>query len=147
MASSDGKKTEKKVTEYLKKLMEHPEWWFHRFPDAAVCKGRIPKQPADYLVMYDGVSVLMEVKESESLTSIPKSRLTQTPKMKRFTMAGGVGLFLVSHPKHDWGWRFFEVYDVDKAEGASVKLKDLVLYPNLSLVFAVIKQHWLLHGG
>ena len=143
MPSSDGKQTEKKVTEFLKTLMEQPEWWFHRFPDAAVCRGRIPKQPADYLVMKNGVSFLMEVKECEKMTSLPKSRLTQLPKMKRFAMAGGRGIFLVSHPKHDWQWRYFTTHHVARAGGASIPFADIKAFRSLKAVFADIEASWL----
>ena len=140
--SSDGKSTEKKVTSCLKKLMEDPDWWFHRFPDAAVCRGRIPKQPADYLVMYRGVPALIEVKECESFTSIPKSRLTQLAKMKRFTMAGGRGLFLISHPKHEWQWRYFTVQKVSQFEGASVKFEEIPSFNKLNAVFDELSLSW-----
>lgn len=136
---SSGKATEKKLTAHLKELMREPDWWFHRFPDASVCRGRIQKQPADYLVMHKGRPALIEAKECESTTSIPKSRLTQLAKMRRFEMAGGDGLFIISHPTLNWKWRMLSILDVEQSEIKSVKLGQFKLY-DLEALFDEIKK-------
>ena len=134
--SLKGKPTEKKLTAYLKFLMQDPDWWFHRFPDAGVCMGRIQKQPADYMIMYRGDSALLEVKECESHTSIPKSRLTQLAKMKRFEMAGGLGLFIIHIPdKREW--MYFDPMWVDSYQDRkSVPFHNLDKYKSLDELFA-----------
>lgn len=128
--SSDGKRTEKKVTKKLKALMVNEDWWFHRLPDAAVCRGRIPKQPGDYFVMYQGDCGLVEVKECEDEQSIKKSRLTQLPKMRRFEMAGGAAFFIISHPygNHKFKWRLLDLLTAFTATGSSIKLTPFKVY-------------------
>lgn len=92
----DGKIAEGKFTEHLKELMKDKLWWGHKLPDASVCLGRVPAQPADYMVTYNGSPMmLLECKESKSETSVPASRFTQVPKMTRFVMAGGKAGFCV----------------------------------------------------
>ncbi len=120
----DGKVAEGKFTEHMKELTKNPDWWCHRFPDAAVCMGRIPVQPADYIIMYKGAPMLVEVKESKRETSIPKSRFTQTPKMTRFDMAGGSCGFLVffRYAKDPY-WIFVSLENA-KAVDKSLKITD-----------------------
>ena len=130
---STGKRAEKKLTKHLKERATRPEFWYHRFPDAGVCMGRLPKQPADYIIMVRGVSALLEVKEEKRPAKIAASRLTQTPKMRRFLMAGGQGYFVVYHYEFDM-WRLFAVEDIVKRTG-TMELDDYNEYHTIKELF------------
>lgn len=121
----DGKVAERKFTEHLKELMLNPLWFGHRFPDAGVCMGRVPVQPADYMVMYNGSPMmLLECKESKSETSVPASRFTQVPKMTRFVMAGGkAGFCIYFRYAAEPYWIFVSLEDA-KNIGTSLKVTD-----------------------
>jgi hypothetical protein len=108
---SSGKKSEKEVTAHLKDLSKYPDIWYHRLPDAGVCMGRLPKQPADYLVVCRGEPTLVEVKEEKHPDKIAASRLSQASKMVRFTWAGGKAVFLIHHYVGGY-WRCVPVDDV-----------------------------------
>lgn len=142
---STGKPTEKKLTKKLKKLMEQPEWWFHRLPDAAVCRGRIPKQPADYMIMYMGILALVEAKECEKKATgksntIPVSRLTQLPKMRRFAMAGGRAFFIISHPG-EWSWRLIHLDQVNEhRKGAAIMLDPFPEMKTIEELFDAVEK-------
>lgn len=138
MPKHDGKRAEKKFTAGAKELMRDPQWWVHRFPDAAVCRGRIPKQPADYLVMYKGVAYLVEVKESKHSDKIETARLTQRPKMNRFIMAGGGACFVVYHYNEDL-WRVVPTKALLHVETSSVDIKAYPTYKNIKEIFDVIR--------
>ncbi len=121
------------MTKHLKERATRPEFWFHRFPDAGVCQGRLPKQPADYLIMIRGAAALLEVKEEKRPAQIAASRLTQTPKMKRFIMAGGQGYFIVHH--YELGvWRLFPVDDVLQKTG-TIKLEQYNAFETIKELF------------
>jgi len=126
----DGKVAEGKFTEHLNELMKNPLWWYHRYPDAGVCMGRVPKQPADYEIMYNGSAMmLVECKESKSETSIPASRFTQTPKMTRFSMAGGYCGFLIyfRYAANPY-WIFVPLEEAQKIEKSLKVTPDFVRY-------------------
>lgn len=143
---SKGKKAEKKLTKHLKERATRPEFWFHRFPDAGVCLGRLPKQPADYEFVYRGVPVLIEVKEEKQPASILASRLTQTPKMKRFCMAGGQAYFLINHYELDV-WRLIDVHDVKQKKGR-LQLGDRNAFETIGSLFnTLLPLVKLLHQG
>jgi Holliday junction resolvase len=138
----DGKVAEGKFTAHMKERMKLPEWWFHRFPDAAVCMGRIPKQPADYIIMHNGRPMLVEVKESKSETSVAKSRFTQAPKMTRFNMAGGRCGFLVYFRYAVEPYWVFVPLDVAKAAEKSVKItREYSKYSDISDLVDYIKDN------
>jgi len=139
MASNDGKRAEKKFTAEGKDRMKDPLWWVHRFPDAAVCRGRIPKQPADYLVLYKGVpAALVEVKETQYEDKIETARLTQRPKMRRFMMAGGLAYFVVYHYNHGF-WRLVPAADTFEAKKSSVRLTDYKALPSVKEIYDAIR--------
>ena len=95
--------------------------------------GRLPKQPADYIIMIRGATVLLEVKEEKRPAQIAASRLTQTPKMKRFVMAGGQGYFIIYHYELNL-WRLFEVGDVVQRTG-TVKLEHYNVFETIKELF------------
>lgn len=108
--------------------------------------GRLPKQPADYLIMYRGAAVLLEVKEEKRTDRITASRLTQSPKMKRFIMAGGQAYFLIYHHEVDL-WRFFEVNQLPKPTGI-IQLGKFAVYQTVKEMFdALLPLIQLLHKG
>lgn len=93
-----GKIGEGKVTDALKVLAKTNHWWWHRFPDAATCRGRLPKRPADLGILIPGCDfVLLEIKEEKDPERIHMRRLTQIPKMRVFELAGGCAFFLIFH--------------------------------------------------
>ena len=137
----DGKVAEGKLTAHLKELMKNPRWWYHRLPDAGVCMGRLPAQPADYIVMYDGIPMLLECKESKSETTVAGSRFTQSPKMTRFTMAGGKCGFAIyfRYAKVPY-WIFVGLDDVKKM-GKSLKVTDdYFRFPNIETLMEAVKR-------
>ena len=130
---SKGKNAERKLTKHLKEKATRPEFWSHRFPDAGVCQGRLPKQPADYLIVYRGVPALLEVKEEKRPAQIAASRFTQSPKMKRFCMAGGQAFFTIHH--YEFGvWRILPIGDVIQKKG-TFQLKDYAVYETITALF------------
>ena len=131
-----GKNAEKKLTKHLKERAPRPDFWFHRFPDAGVCQGRLPKQPADYLIVYRGVPALLEVKEEKRPAQIAASRLTQAPKMKRFAMAGGPAFFIIHHYELNV-WRLISIGEVTQKKG-TIQLKDYVVYETIKELFNVL---------
>ena len=136
---SSGKQTEKKLTKHLKELMQNPDWWFHRLPDASVCRGRIPKQPGDYLVMYRGTMALVEAKETESKNAVRTSRFTQLPKMVRYHMAGGIAFFIVSHPG-DWTWRIVDIDVAIANKSSAIPLENIQLFNNVKELFYAVQR-------
>lgn len=139
-ADGDGKVAEGKLTTHLKVLMKDPSWWYHRFPDAGVCMGRIPKQPADYIVMYKGVAMLLEVKESKSETSVPASRFTQSPKMRRFKMAGGrCGFIVYFRYATEPYWIYVSLAAVQVMEKSLKVTADYIKYPSIELLMEDIR--------
>ena len=126
-AMTQWEKSQNEVQKALQELMKQPECWFHRFPDAKTCHGRIKKQPADFLFMVGGRSILLEVKAQKGTGKVSKGRMTQSSKMKRFVIAGGNAYYIV-HYYESSEWALldldgFELYRFDSAKGL---LKSLI---------------------
>ncbi len=138
--SNDGKKLEKEVTAYLKKRMRDPEFWSYRFPDAHRCMGRLPAQPADYLILYKDQRILLDPKDSKSDRVNFKSRFSQLPKMNRFEMAWGFGYFLVHATETDLYHIISarEINEMKEAGMKSLKLSDIYGYESAKAALDVI---------
>jgi len=94
------------------------------------------------MVMYDHSPMMMlECKESKSETSVPASRFTQTPKMTRFTMAGGNAGFCIYFRYADYpDWIFVSLEDA-KEIGKSLKVTDdFKRYPNITDLMEDIRK-------
>lgn len=138
--SSKGKRAEKKIAKHLKTISKNPDWWVHRLPDAGQCMGRLQKQPADYIVMYQGSAMLIEVKEETRPNKLARSRLTQFPKMRLFEMAGGRSIFLIYHYNENL-WRLFSASELSKrVVTPTIDLDEFVTLKNLTEVFFVIEN-------
>ncbi len=137
--AAKGKTAEKAVTKKLKELSASKDWWYHRLPDASVCRGRLPKQPADYMVMYRGAPCLLEVKENgNSKPRFPLSRFTQIPKMRIFSMAKGLSLFIILRTDIN-EWYLLDIADV-MVDSKSLNLDTFVSFPDIDFLFRKIQQ-------
>lgn len=81
--ANDGKKAEGYVQEALKVVEAKSKFTFVRLYDsksAGLGTGGnvIPPQPADYIVLFDGICFLLEVKSSERHTSLAQATLRET---------------------------------------------------------------------
>ena len=133
-----GKKAEKLITKKLKELTANKAWWYHRFPDAGVCQGRLPKQPADYAVMCHGKICLLESKETNN-RRIALTRFTQIPKMRLFSMAGGRSFFIILRTDTGY-WNLLDITDVaNRGDDKSINLDTFVSYPNIDMLFCKLQ--------
>ncbi len=91
-------KLESDFNNSLKKLKSlRLDFDFLRLYDSKSAGGRyIKAQPADYILVYKGLVIFVELKECKT-KSIPYSRLTQLPKLLRLSKAGATCVFLISH--------------------------------------------------
>ena len=105
-----------------------------------MCKGLLQKQPADYMVMYKGAPLLIEVKEEKRPDKLAKSRLTQLPKMRLFEMAGGAAVFLIYHYEQDV-WRVFSPLYVTNNTPSTMDLTVFSTINNLEDVFGIMENH------
>jgi len=97
-------------------------------PDAGVCMGRLPKQPADYIISRGRNTYLIEVKEEKREDKIAGKRLSQKPKMVLFGMTGHKAYFLIHHYEHGY-WRCVPVSEVEKTSGTL----NISHFPTMSL--------------
>ena len=102
-----GKETEKEVELFLKKMNGQTKFAYSRFPDARSARGFLAAQPADFLVVCNGVVVLLEVKHTNHPYRLPKDKLSQHAMLAKFAEAGAVGLLIVHH--EGLGWRIINV--------------------------------------
>jgi hypothetical protein len=84
------------------------EFAWHRFPDSRSARNPIPAQPADFLVAFrwpghSPMAAMLEVKETENLTRLPKDKIGQYGKLRMFAAAGFRAYVLVFRSAHnDW---------------------------------------------
>lgn len=102
-----GKEAEKVVQEYLDLRASRSSFAYHRFPDARAARGALAAQPSDFLVCLDRSgwksTFFLEVKETESVRSLPVSKLRQYGKLRMFHLAGASVLVAVHHkPRGCW---------------------------------------------
>lgn len=111
--ANDGKKSEEIVRVILKSYQEKHPAFFTRLYDATTARGAyVPPQVADFLGVFDGTPLAIEVKSSEkhtSLGSVPKTYIqpSQVAGGRIFVRAGGKGLFIFHSLKDD----FYELWD------------------------------------
>lgn len=107
-----GKETEKLVEDVLKGWNTSQGFAYMRFADAKAARGLIKAQPADYLFVYNGTTVFLEVKALKHPKRLPKDRVTQLPTLKKFQMAGAECVVLVHHYMEGI-WRLVDVSDLE----------------------------------
>lgn len=84
-----GKATEKAVQKVLDAFnSQYADVTYHRYPDARAARGALAAQPSDYLVAARGTAYHLEAKELEHDYRLPKDKLAQLPKLKKFKLAG-----------------------------------------------------------
>ena len=125
-AMTQWEKSQNEVQRALQELMKQPRYWFHRFPDAKTCHGRIKKQPADFLFMIAGKPALLEIKAQKGSGRVSKSRKTQSPKMKRFEMAGGRAYYIVHYyESNEWALTTIDGTKITRFNTVMAVLKSL----------------------
>lgn len=96
-----GKWAEKEAQGYLEKRSQAScSFSYHRLPDSHSARNFLQAQPADYLVVSEGNTTLLEVKESANPLRIPKAKISQWGALYRFHLAGASVLVLVYMSAH-----------------------------------------------
>jgi penicillin-binding protein-related factor A (putative recombinase) len=119
-----GKEAEGLVKRHLTKLSEQSHTTFYRFPDARA--GSLQTAPADFMLVHVGRLILLEVKEVNHSYRLPHGNLTQVPKLRRFEMAGAVGIVLV-YFKPEKAWRVAPVDYFLETSGGSWDMREIPL--------------------
>jgi len=115
--ANNGKKSEEAVRVILKGYQEKFPAFFTRLYDSTTAKGGyVPPQVADFLGVYDGLALAIEVKSSEkhlSMLKVPKGyiRSSQIVGGRIFIRAGGKGLFIFHSLTGDV-WEVWDSQDV-----------------------------------
>jgi hypothetical protein len=113
---------------------------YERLPDARSAGGRLKAVICDYLVWWKemvnnlpyGHSILLEVKETEHEYRLPKDKVSQYPRLKKFENAGATALVLVFHSKID-KWRVMTLRQLDHVAGdASWDLRNIETFNSAS---------------
>jgi len=135
--ANKGKKSETNAKKLFEQLLNDKQFVFYRCPDARQCRGRIRKQPGDFFMWYAGRSYIIEVKEVKHDFRLPKKRLTQFPKMLRYSMAGVIPVTIVFHTT-TMLWRFISfnlIQEQFESKSASYVLKEAPSYMSLEELF------------
>lgn len=150
---NDGKKAEGYVQDALKVAEARSKFTFVRLYDsksAGLGKGGniIPPQPADYIVLFDGVSFLLEVKSSERHHSLAQATLRDTFSAEQmlgvrlWERAGGGAVCafysLVTNLFEIWDSR--DIREAYNAPARSRKLKAEPLASNITNHSAVLSS-------
>lgn len=79
MSTSDrGKWAEKQARDWMESQSgKDSTFVYHRYPDAKAARGALAKQPSDYLVSAMGSIYHIEVKETQQINRLPKSKIRQ----------------------------------------------------------------------
>lgn len=131
-----GKEAEALVKKHLAELSKKAETMFYRFPDARA--GSLQTAPADFMLLHRGRAFMLEVKEVNHSHRLPHKNLTQVPKLRRFEMAGAVGVVLV-YFKPEAAWRVARADYFLEKEGGSWDMKDLPLITLLDAFKILLK--------
>lgn len=115
MAANDvgqrGKTAERLAKAQLLRLSKLSAIHHYRFPDAR--SGSMVAAPSDYLLLVEGLSIFLEVKETESKTRLPFQNFgkDQVARMRRFELAGAHPLVIIYHSSlKAWRSPEFEIF-------------------------------------
>lgn len=119
-----GKASEDAISNTLKTWDSRQAVAWHRIPDARA--GSAKAALADFYILYNGQSVLVEVKEVDHTHRLPHQNFTvdQVARMRRFNMAGAMSLVLVHFTKTD-SWRAARPEWFIRREGGSWGMSQL----------------------
>ena len=120
--SNRGKEAEALVKKHLTELSKQAHTTFYRFPDARA--GSRQTAPADFMLVHAGKLILLEVKEVDHSFRLPHKNLSQVPSLRRYEMAGAVGIVLV-YFKPEKAWRVAPADYFLKVEGGSWDMRDI----------------------
>lgn len=132
-----GKWAEQQAEEWMEaESARNAEFAWHRFPDSRAARNPLPPQPSDYLVgfrypAHNPMASLLEVKETENVTRLPKDKLRQYGKLRMFHMAG-FRIFALVFRSHHNDWVVFRAEDLFSTDIApkSFPFLGLKTYPN-----------------
>jgi hypothetical protein len=84
-----GKWAEKVTGEALEeRSAKELRFAWHRLPDAKAARGALSSQPSDFLVTYKGRTTFLEVKETQQISRLPKTKISQFGALLKFNLAG-----------------------------------------------------------
>lgn len=117
-SSNRGKAAEKKLKDFFSKLSGMADTAFMKLPDAYA--GSMVATLADYLVLRQGVPILVECKSTLHEYRLPHQNFgpDQVARMAMWQMAGAVPLVMVYHEKLD-AWRQIPLSVFQTREGGS----------------------------
>lgn len=90
-AANKGKWAEKQVQAWLDQATNaYADFAYHRYPDARSARGALAAQPADYLLAFrqEAKVIHLEVKETMEKNRLPRSKIGQYGKLRKFWWAG-----------------------------------------------------------
>lgn len=126
-----GKKTEKKVQDYLESLNgAYAAFDYERLPDARAAGGRLKAMAADFEFFAPGVHGLIEAKETEHEFRLHRDKVTQMPRLRKRALAGGHCLLVVFHSTTA-KWRCIPIDDLPRIEKGSWDLTPWPAYGSL----------------
>lgn len=127
-----GKYAEKEVNKYLKKLDgQLVHWDFCRVSDARSAGGRGAKTVVgDFEVYAPGQHFVLEVKQIAHDYRLPAQNVTQLPKLRKRTLAGGTCFVVVYHSTIA-KWRRIPAMEMELRERGSWDLRDFPAYDSL----------------
>lgn len=107
-----GKWAEGQVTDWLEPhSLADVNFAFHRLPDARSARSALASQPCDFMVVDYGEPTLLEVKESANPRRLPRDKISQYGKLKKFHWAGAKTIVLVFR-SHFQDWYVFTGSDI-----------------------------------
>ena len=123
MSDNSGKYLEIAVKDHYETLKD-PRIIMHRFNDSTAGRNLTAAQPADFIIVNQGKTILLECKSTQHQCRLPK--FAQHPRMLRWGRAGVFGVVLVHHYKEDV-YRLVEVADLAIGKASF----DLKPYPTM----------------
>lgn len=125
-----GKYAEKKVKEFLEGMSKAKlQFDWERIPDARTAGGRFPARAGDFAIYTPTYHGLIEAKEIEHDSRLPKDKLPQLAKLHKRVLAGGLALVLTYHTGRGF-WRAPDFEFLWEGRGApSWDLSEFPTYP------------------
>ena len=120
-----GKSSEAQVQAQLEAASSQAVTAFYRLPDARA-GSRLPTL-ADFLVLHQGRTLLLEVKEVDHAFRLPHDnfKVDQVARMYRFSLAGAEPWVLIHHTPQN-AWRLLSLAAFrSRADGGSWNFKDV----------------------
>ena len=133
-----GKVAEKAVQEILELWnVKKAAFAFERLPDARAARGALKAQVSDFMIGLTTDTgrhfVLLEVKECKHPHRLPRDKVAQLPRIKKWVRACAAGLVLVNHTEIG-KWRIVNSLDLE----SGVPSWDLSAYPTYDTAWAAL---------